>query len=99
MTSTSTKTPSPDEQAGTFTWRSERLGESVTLIAARDMEFGIFEDAMDKGEAGVAALVRAACHTEDDHTTLRRFRIWEINDLFAAWNGGATPGESVGSST
>lgn len=96
---TSTKITPPADEVGTFTWRSERLGESVTLVAARDMEFGAFEDAMEQGEAGVAALVRAACYTEDDHAVLRRFRIWEINDLFTAWNGGAVPGESAGSSS
>lgn len=78
---------------GTFSWACKRTGETINLVDAGDMEFGAFEDAMEKGEAGVGMLVKAACITEADHAAVRRLRMREINALFTAWSNGATPGE------
>jgi hypothetical protein len=79
--------------AGTFVWECKRLGDTITLIDAADMEFGAFEDAMASGEAGVGMLIKTACKTEADHAIVRRLRMREINALFTAWSNGATPGE------
>lgn len=95
MPAKTTATSEPDVEL--FTWTSPR-GQSITLVAAADMEYGAFEDALEAGEAGMARLVRGACVTDADHEALRRLRMREVNDLFAAWNGGASVGESSSSS-
>ena len=83
----------------TFAWTSPRTGATVHLISPSDMPFGVFEDALEQGEGGVALLVRQACVRASDHTALRLLRMREVNVLFKAWNGGATVGESSSSST
>jgi hypothetical protein len=82
-----------------FEWTSPRTGATVHLISPGDMPFGVFEDALEQGEGGVALLVRKACVRASDHTALRVLRMREVNDLFRAWNGGASVGESSSSST
>lgn len=89
----------PDEPPATFSWTSPRTGATLQLIAAEDMPFGVFEDAMESGAAGVAMLVRQACVRRSDHEAMRALRMGEVNRLFDAWNGGASVGESSSSST
>jgi hypothetical protein len=88
----------PADDVEHFRWTCPRTGDRITLIAAGDMEYGAFEDALEAGDAGQAQLIRAACVTPDDHAAVRRLRMREANRLFAAWNGGASAGESVTSS-
>jgi hypothetical protein len=76
-----------------FSWTCKRTGETITLMDSGDMEFGVFEDALGQGDAGVGMLVTKACKTEEDHAAVRRLRMRETNALFTAWSNGATPGE------
>lgn len=90
-------TAADDVPVAAFEWTCKRTGDTVHLIAAGDMEYGAFEDALES-EAGYAALVRGACVGPEDHAALRRLRMREVNDLFTAWNGGSSVGESASSS-